>query len=696
MAKDLLFEIGTEELPPKNLFKLSQDFKDNLELNLEFHSLIFQGKIKTFATPRRLAVIVKSLEEKGQSKSTKVFGPGLDRAKDTDGNWTRAATGFASKFGVQPDELIIYEMPNGEEKLAFNQLTEGVETLSILPKIITDTLSMLPISKRMRWGAGKDEFVRPVHWSVMLYGEDIVPATILGTQTTNQTRGHRFHCHTTLEIANPAVYEKVLKESGHVIADFIERRNEIRKQVNETAKKIGGVAPINEDLLDEVTSIVEWPVALAGSFDEEFLQVPQEALISTMQGNQKYFPVTDKNGKLLNHFIFVANIDSKDPKKVIEGNERVIRPRFSDAKFFFDTDKQTRLEARLDKLKNIVFQQKLGTVYEKSQRISQLAGYIAKQIGADAGLATRAGLLAKTDLVSEMVLEFDTMQGIAGYYYAQHDGESPEVACAIRDQYLPKFAGDQLPDSLIACAVGLADRLDTLVGIFGIGQPPTGSKDPFALRRASLSVLRILVEKQLSLDLFDLVQQANIIYEMCGVELNVDLNNNVFDYVIERFRAWYEEERIPVQVFQAVYENKITEPLDFDHRVKAVHAFYKLPEAESLAAANKRVSNILSKHEGVIPTAVNESLLQENSEKALAASISQLSQQVGPLIKQRRYEAGLTALAAIRDDVDNFFDSVMVNVDDARVRDNRLALLQQLRDLFLQVADISLLAGSSA
>lgn len=687
MAKDFLVEIGTEELPPKALKGLAEAFFEGVKSGFYERQIKF-ADARWFATPRRLAVYLSNLEEVGPDTETGVDGPPIKIAKDEKGNWSKAAIGFANKQGCALEEL---QERNG--KLFINKLVKGEKTLDVSPAIVDAALKALPIPKRMRWGAGSDEFVRPVHWAVMLYGNDVIPATILGAQTTNQTRGHRFHCDTTLEITNPKDYEKLLEESGHIIADFDKRRSLIEKQVKAEAEKLGGKAIIDADLLDEVTAIVEWPVALAGSFDKEFLAVPQEALIYTMQDNQKYFPVVDKSGSLLNHFIFVANIDSNDPQKVIEGNERVIRPRFSDAKFFFETDKQQRLEDRVEKLKSIVFQQKLGSVYDKCQRVSQLAGIIAKSINSDTALAKRAGLLAKADLVSDMVLEFDTMQGTAGFYYAQNDGEAPEVAEAIRDQYLPKFAGDNLPSGLTACAVGLADRLDTLVGIFGIGQAPTGSKDPFALRRASLSVLRILVEKELPLDLRDLLTDALNLHK--GLQANNEIVDTVLNYMIDRFRAWYEEENIPVQVFQAVNANNISEPLDFNLRVKAVHAFYQLPEAESLAAANKRVSNILGKHDGAVPTAINPSLLQEESEKTLASTINKLAQQVEPLFAKRDYEQGLLALATIRQDVDNFFDTVMVNVDDGALRDNRLALLQQLRALFLQVADISLLAGGS-
>lgn len=690
MAKDFLVEIGTEELPPKALKKLIQAFCSGIEAGLNEKDLSFDSA-RWFATPRRLAVLVSGLIEKAPDKAFEIHGPPLKAAKDKDGNWTKAATGFAAKNNTSPEKLSVVDTPKGE-RLAVTGTAEGELAVDCLAAVVNESLKQLPIPKRMRWGASDEEFVRPVQWVVMLYGSDVVPATVLGVKAGNQTRGHRFHCNTTLEITKPADYQSLLKDHAHVIADYNDRQQLLKQQVEAAASELDGTAVIDEDLLDEVTSIVEWPVALAGSFDQEFLQVPAEALISTMQDHQKYFPVVDTKGNLKPNFITVANIESADPKQVIEGNERVIRPRFSDAKFFFETDKKQSLEQRLKKLETIVFQQKLGSVYEKSQRISELAGYIAKQIGSDADLAKRAGLLSKADLVSDMVLEFETMQGTAGYYYAINDGEDDKVAVAIRDQYLPKFSGDALPDSLTTCAVGLADRLDTLVGIFGIGQAPTGSKDPFALRRASLSVLRIIVEKELALDLGDLLSQA--LKQHSALKADDKTIETVLAYMIDRFRAWYEEDKIPVQVFQAVNANGITAPLDFDRRVKAVHAFYQLADAESLAAANKRVSNILSKHDGTIPDAIDPALLQEASEKALADTIAQKAKVVTPLFAEHNYQQGLKELAVLRADVDAFFDSVMVNVDDPALRDNRLALLNQLRQLFLQVADISLLAGS--
>jgi len=691
MVKDFLVEIGTEELPPKALRGLATSFCDEISKALNEKDLSFKTA-RWFATPRRLSVIVEQLEDRAADKAFEIHGPPMAAAKDKDGNWTKAALGFAAKNNVAPEKLSVAKTDKGE-RLAVSGTSAGEKAIDCLPAIIHEALKSLPIPKRMRWGAGSDEFVRPVHWSVMLYGDQVVPATILGTQTSNQTRGHRFHCDTTLEIANPGVYEKLLEESGHVIVDFNRRQSMIREQVEAKAKKLGGVAVIDQDLLDEVTGLVEFPVALAGSFEERFLDVPAEALISSMKEHQKYFHVVDGNGKLLPNFITVSNIVSQDPAQVISGNERVIRPRLSDAAFFFETDKKTTLASRVDKLKTIVFQQKLGTLFNKAERVKALAGFIANQLNSNVADAERAALLAKTDLVSDMVSEFDTMQGIAGYYYALNDGESVEVAEAIKEQYLPKFSGDDLPTSHTSCAVALADRLDTLVGIFGIGQPPTGSKDPFALRRASLGILRIIVEKQLPLDLKPLLEKsAGLHKELSTASTVVD---DVLAYMIERFRAWYEEDNIPVQVFQAVSAKNISEPLDFDQRVKAVFAFNQLPEAQALAAANKRVSNILAKYDGSIPATLNESLFTESAEKTLAILVKKNQQDVEPLFATGNYTQGLTQLASLRESIDAFFDSVMVMVDDQAVKENRVVLLSQLRDLFLHVADISLLASAN-
>lgn len=689
MANDFLVEIGTEELPPKALKTLAQSFHSGICDGLTQKQLSFSGS-QWFATPRRLAVVIKNLKEKAPDSSFEIHGPPVTAAKDKNGNWTKAAIGFAKKNACMPEDLKVVETDKGE-RLAKVGIAKGYSAIDSLEFVVKESLILLPIPKPMRWGANRAEFIRPVHWAVMLYGDQVIPAEILGVPSGNQSRGHRFHADTDLPLTAPADYPSMLEKQGHIVADYARRRQMIQEQVTAEAKKLGGTAVIDEDLLDEVTSLVEWPVALAGAFDKAFLSVPAEALVSSMKEHQKYFHLVGKNGKLLPHFITVANIVSQDPQQVIHGNERVIRPRLADAAFFFETDKQQTLDSRVDKLKSVVFQQKLGTLYDKCQRIQSLAGYIAGQIDADAALAQRAGLLSKADLVSDMVLEFDTMQGIAGSYYAEHDGEPAAVCQALAQQYLPRYAGDALPGDATGIAVALADRLDTLIGIFGINQPPTGSRDPFALRRASLGVLRIIVEKQLPLDLQPLLEKAASLHKALP---NTQVVEDVLAYMIERFRAWYEEEQIPVQVFQAVSARRVTAPLDFNQRVKAVYAFHQLPEAEALAAANKRVSNILAKADADISSVVDSNLLQEPAEQQLASEVDTLVSRVQPLFEQGQYTEGLTRLAGLRDAVDNFFEQVMVMTEDEAVRNNRLALLARLQGLFLQVADISLLASA--
>ena len=689
MAKDFLVELGTEELPPKALLKLSQSFATSVESSLKEVGLNFD-KVTRYATPRRLALVVEALQEQTEAKDIVVWGPPKQAAFDKEGNPTKAAEGFARKNGVSVAELAV-DNDGKADKLVFRTTQPGKAAAQLLPGFISKAFEQLPIPKRMRWGASRNEFVRPVHWLVMMYGSDVINSEILSLSAGNTTRGHRFHCDTTLEIANPAAYPALLKDSGHVIPSFEERRDLIEQQVLAAGKTLGGEAVIDVDLLDEVCALVEWPVALTGGFEERFLSVPDEALISSMAEHQKYFHVQNSEGKLLPHFITVSNIQSVDPKQVISGNERVIRPRLSDAAFFFETDKKTPLIDRVEKLGSVIFQAKLGSVKDKSERIANLAALIAEKIGCDQAHAKRAGLLAKADLVSDMVLEFDKMQGIAGMYYAQNDGEAECVAEAIKDHYLPKFSGDKLPESAVGCAVALADRLDTLTGIFGIGQAPTGSKDPFALRRASLAVLRIIIEKQLNLDLRDVLELA--VAQHQTLPAADGLVDTVLDYMLERFRAWYEEENISAEVFLAVAAKRLSHPLDIDVRVKAVNHFYQLPQAQALAAANKRVSNLLAKNSGNAgSTNVDTSLLKEAAEKSLAEALNSKSAQVAPLFENRDYVNALEALAELQQPVDDFFENVMVMADDEALKNNRIALLSVLRNLFLEVADISQLA----
>ena len=684
-TETLLIELGTEELPPKALKSLGLAFRDGVVAGLSQREL-GHGEVTWYATPRRLAVSIADVQLRADDKNVELLGPPVDRAKDDAGNWTPAAAGFARKQGVEPEVLESIDTPKGA-RLGLRRVEPGLATSDCLNDIIHESIAALPIPKRMRWGASRVEFVRPVHWVVAMLGQDCSHGDVLGLPTGNVTRGHRFHSSGDIVLEKPEDYEQALAEAK-VVASFPQRQQMIRDQVAVEASALNATAVIDDDLLDEVTGLVEWPVALTGSFEERFLEVPAEALVSSMKEHQKYFHLVDAEGQLKPNFITLSNIESTDPVQVIAGNERVIRPRLSDAAFFFETDKKTPLIDRVEKLESIVFQQKLGTLAEKTHRVSALARALAEKIGAPVEQAQRAALLSKTDLVTEMVLEFSDMQGIAGSYYAAHDGEETDVASALAQQYWPRFAGDRLPETGVACALGLADRLDTLVGIFGIGQPPTGSKDPFALRRASLAVLRIIVEKDLDLDLRDCLALAA--GQFADGVIAEGTTEQVLDYMIERFRAWYEEENIPVEVFKAVSARNISRPLDIQRRVHAVHAFTQLPEAAALAAANKRVSNILGKLEaGHSFGKVNADLLQESQEKALSDKLEALSGVARSHLARDEYTEALASLAGLREPVDAFFDDVMVNAEDPALRNNRLNLLKSLRDLFLEVADIS-------
>jgi glycyl-tRNA synthetase beta chain len=690
-TQDFLVELGTEELPPKALKPLSDAFTQGIARGLEEAGIEF-GKVEAFAAPRRLAVRIRNLADAQPDKSVEKRGPAVKAAFDDAGNPTRALTGFAMSLGVTPDQLDTLETDKGAW-VVYRTVEQGKPTVELMPELVERSLAGLPIPKRMRWGAHRTEFVRPVHWVVMLFGNKVIEAPIMGLTPGNKTRGHRFHCPKSLIVPTPNDYEVILKQEGYVIADFAERREQIRAGVTELAEKeAGGKAVIDEDLLDEVTALNEWPVPLMGRFEERFLEVPAEALISSMKEHQKYFHVVAADGEMLPLFITVANIQSKDPAQVVSGNEKVIRPRLSDAAFFYETDRKTRLEDRIDALKPIVFQEKLGSIYDKSVRVAALAKKIAEAIGSDPALAERAAMLAKTDLVTEMVLEFTDLQGIMGQYYAANDSEPEDVAKALNEQYMPRFAGDDLPTTLTGCAIAIADRLDSLVGLFGINQPPSGTRDPFGLRRASLGVLRIIIERQLPLDLQTCCEWAE---QNFTVLTEQNTATTVVDYMLERFRAHYDEQGIGAEVYLAVHARRPTRPLDFDRRVKAVDAFRQLPEALALAGANKRVSNILTKQGGdSIGETVDASLLQDSAEKALAEQVNQQAEKVLPLFENGDYASALSSLASLREPVDNFFDQVMVMADDDAIRNNRLALLNRLRNLFLRVADISLLPNA--
>jgi len=718
-TQNFLVEIGTEELPPKALKTLATSFADNVEAELNQAGLTFD-KIEWFAAPRRLAVKVLNLETQQPSKEIEKRGPAVSAAFDAEGKPTKAAEGWARGCGITVEQAERIATDKGEW-LVHRAKIEGQPTKNLLNDIVANALAKLPIPKPMRWADKTVQFIRPVHTVTMLLGDELIEGEILGVASARTIRGHRFLGEKEFEIQHADQYPQLLREKGSVVADFNERKAEILAKSQAKATALGGVADIEESLLEEVTSLVEYPNVLAAKFEERFLAVPAEALVYTMKGDQKYFPIYDKDGKLLPHFIFVSNINPEDPTAIIEGNEKVVRPRLTDAEFFFKTDLKQKLVDRLSRLETVLFQQQLGTLKDKTDRIEQLAGEIAKQIGADEAKAKRAGLLSKCDLMTNMVFEFTDTQGVMGMHYARHDGEDEEVAVALNEQYMPRFAGDELPKSLVASAVALADKFDTLTGIFGIGQAPKGSADPFALRRAALGALRIIVEKNLPLDLEDLVKKSVQSYEsvaqtkfeenlgkgnprpifaiqkdgesklsVASPLTNANVVKEVVDFMLGRFRAWYQDKGIAVDVIQAVLARRPTRPADFDARVHAVSHFRTLDSAEALAAANKRVSNILAKADAAIGE-INLTACVEPAEKALAEAVLALRTEVQPLIAKGDYTAVLDKLANLRAPVDNFFDNVMVNAEDPALRQNRLAILNTLQNLFLQVADISLL-----
>ncbi|MAD16169.1 MAG: glycine--tRNA ligase subunit beta [Alteromonadaceae bacterium] len=685
--ENLLVEIGTEELPPKALGKLAQAFADNLQGALDTAELKYTS-IKWFASPRRLAVNVIGLAEQQEDKLIEKKGPAVSVAFDESGQATKAAQGWARSNGITVEQAERLTTDKGEW-LLFKGEAKGEQVSSLLTAMIDGALKKLPIPKAMRWGSSPIQFIRPVHTVTMLFGADVIEGNILGIDSDRIINGHRFHGEKQFSLSHADDYLAQL-EAHYVLADFSARKDKIRHQVNAAAQKEDAVADMNEDLLDEVTALVEWPVALTASFDDSFLEVPKEALIYTMKDDQKYFPLIDQNGQLKSRFVFVTNIESKDPMQIISGNEKVIRPRLADAEFFFNTDKKTTLESRLESLKTVLFQKQLGTLYEKSQRISELAGTIANMLSSDVSQASRAGLLSKTDLMTNMVMEFPDVQGVMGMHYAKHDGEHDKVALALNEQYMPRFAGDQLPTSNISCAVAIADKIDTLVGIFGIGQVPKGDKDPFALRRAAIGVLRISVEMKLPLDLTALVQAS---INSFGTKLThvEDLESQVVDFILGRFRAWYQDQHIDIDVIQAVAARRPTKPADFAARIEAVSAFKSLASGLALASANKRVANILAKNKVTDTNSINPSLFENQHESALAEALSDIEETVNAFVVDANYQGVFTELATLHDKVDAFFDNVMVMAEDENVRNNRLALLSKLRTLFLLVADISIL-----
>lgn len=686
-TRDLLIEIGTEELPPKTLKTLMDAFEAEIKKGLDAADLSYQVT-HAYAAPRRLAVVVEGLIEKQADKLVERRGPAVASAFDDAGEPTRAVEGFAKSCGVTVADLERIATDKGEW-LVFKQEQAGAETSTLLADIVEKSLQSLPIAKRMKWGDLPGEFVRPVHWLVLLFGDQVVPMATLGVTSGRESHGHRFHHPDDITITSPTSYVAQMA-SAYVLVDLVERREAIRQQVIELATELGGEAVMNADLLAEVTGLVEWPVALSGSYDARFLALPAEALISSMEEHQKYFAVRSKAGELLPKFITVSNIESIDPAQIIAGNERVILPRLSDAVFFWDTDRKQPLAAQQERLKTIVFQSKLGSVYDKSLRVAKLASTIAQQLGSNLIEAERAAMLAKCDLVTEMVGEFPDLQGIIGRYYAQLDNEPTEVSEALDEQYLPRYAGDKLPQTKTGQAVSLAEKLDMLVGLFGVGQPPTGVKDPFALRRAALGVLRIIIEQELDLDLAGLLAEAEKGFD--GVLTETDTQDQVLGYIFDRLRGYLSDQDVKTDVFEAVLALRPSRPLDFIKRVQAVAAFRELDAAEALAAGNKRIGNILRKNEAEGEAGnIDNSLLQEPAEQALATQLEAVTTTIQPLIEASDYEGVLRQLADMRESVDAFFDSVMVMADDPAVRENRLVLLNQVRALFLGVADIAVL-----
>jgi glycyl-tRNA synthetase beta chain len=685
---DLLLEIGTEELPPRALKSMAQALGRDLAARLDARGLT-HGPAQIFATPRRLAALVPDVPEAQADREVERRGPAVAAAFDAQGAPTRAALGFARSCGVEVEQLEQADTDKGRQ-LVFRTTEVGEQTLSLLPAMVQDVIARLPVPRRMRWSDLDVEFARPVHWLVLLYGNDLVATEALGVASGRMTRGHRFHKPEAIRLDSAAEYATALYGSGHVVADFDARREMIRSQVEDAAAALGGRAAMDADLLDEATALVEWPVAITGSFDREFLRLPDAVLMAPMKGHQRYFPVLAADGSLLPHFITISNIESSNANSVREGNERVLRPRLADAAFFFDADLKRSLDDLQAGLEDVVFQDKLGSVAHKAERVSKLAGVVAIAMGLGpeaVKMARRAGALSKCDLLTHMVGEFPELQGVMGREYAARAGEPEAVAIALGESYMPRFAGDDIPASAGGRALAIADKLDTLVGIFGIGEKPTGEKDPFALRRTALGALRIVIEGELPLDLRKLLESAVQGY---GERLSApDVAAEVYDFMLERLRAYFADQGISAEVFMAVLARNPTRPLDFARRVDAVHAFYQMPEAASLAAANKRIQNILRQVDGAVPDTVNEELFKANAEWDLAAKLIGIKPRVQALLKAADYKAALAALAGLRESVDGFFDEVKVMDEDAAVKNNRLAMLASIHELFIETADIS-------
>ena len=693
--RDLLAEIGTEELPPQSLRNLSESFAAAVREGLAGVGLDCRA-VEPFATPRRLALIARGVPDHAPGQVRERRGPALGQAFDGTGAPTRAALGFARSCGVDVGDLGRLETPKGTWLV--HRVEEPPRPASdLVPGVIEAALDGLPIARRMRWGDGDAEFVRPVHWFVLLLGPDIVEATVLGVESGRETRGHRFHHPDPIPLADPGEYVEKLRSPGRVLAPFAERRRLVERLVGDAAAALGGRAAAGDDLFDEVTALVEWPVAVTGQFEARFLDLPRAVITATLQGHQRYFPIEDESGRLRASFVTVSNIESRRPDAVRAGNERVIRPRLQDAEFFVHADRQRLLSDYRTALEGVVFQERLGSMAEKSDRLTVLVRHVAQAAGLDAdetAAAVRAAELCKCDLVTAMVGEFPDLQGYMGACYAREGGEPDEVADAIEEAYLPRFAGDVIPGTPAGCTLAVAERLDTLAGIFGIGSGPTGDRDPFALRRGALGVLRILIEAEIDADLEDLVRHA---VEGYGERLDAGheaLCGEVLAFMMERLRGWSDA---PADVYAAVHARRPTRPLDFVRRMDAVGLFRTLPEAASLAAANKRIANILRQVDEIDPDAphrrpeVDPRLFVEPAEENLAARVCEVAPGVEALLARGDYTGAMTALAGLRKGVDEFFDRVQVMADDPAIRGNRLALLARIGDLFLETADISLL-----
>lgn len=682
-TQHLLFELGCEELPPASLRKLSDASLENIQQGLTQADLSY-GECIAYATPRRLAVLIKELVGAQADKSIEKRGPAVQAAFNAEGVPSKACLGFAKSCGTTVEQLSTLKTDKGEW-LSFTQAVKGQPSVTLIPNIIAKSITQLPIAKRMRWGASNIEFVRPVHWVVLMYGQDVIDAEILGLSTSNITYGHRFHAPEAITVTAPENYAAVLLGQGKVIADFNQRMQIIRDAANSAASAVDGIAHIEEDLLEEIAALNEFPVPITGNFDTRYLALPAEVLITTMQINQKYFPVKNTEGDLLAHFITFSNIESKNPMSIQQGNERVVMPRLADAEFFWNQDRKLRLEERIAQLDSIIFQKQLGSLADKSHRVEKLAEFIARSINIDPDQAVRAAKLAKTDLVTNMVEEFGSLQGLMGRYYALADGESPEVAQAIEEQYYPKGSGSATASSITGQILAVAEKIDTLTGIFSAGLIPSGDKDPYALRRAALGTLRTIIENQLEINLLECLDFA---LQQFSHEFDTDKTRSLLiDFVYDRLKGYSLDHGYTADEYAAVLAILPAQPYDFQRRLQAVQSFRSLAEAESLAAANKRISNILRKSD--TPPAESVGKLVEPAEISLLTSASAAEKDVAPLLAANDYQAALNRLASLRADVDRFFDDVMVMCDDPELRASRLALLSRLAKLFLQIADIA-------